>query len=744
MVVGVCAVGVSGVVVGQSGVVGASRVGVAGPVVPVPPVVPGVVPIAVAPSFAKSLARPVPLPPAVDTTVQAVQGSRVVVSGLPVSVELLSAPPVGAKSVAVKVRSFDPKVLPQVGLQGVGMEFDAAGVGGSVDVRVSVDYSKLQGWYGADWSLRAQLVIVPACPVVPVPVECPAPVPVKGFVNNFETKTISGTVQLSAAGLVSGWRRALVGNGSTLGLSAGVGQFAATDLRPESSWQVSGNSGAFTYSVPFATPPAGVGVAPGVGLEYSSQSVDGMTVAANSQASVAGLGWNLSSGSGFIETRYYACNAPPTDIGFFENLCDYAPNATMSFDGMSGQLVPVVARGSSDTPPLWRLRDDPLWKIERLTGATNSDIRGAYWKVTKPDGTQIWFGQTVDSTLTGTIRSIRTWQPCWGKSYNRCKLGYRWLVSKIVDPSGNTTTFTYDKQLSYYRSQVGSNPNVYTRPGYDRAAELLSIDYGSLTSTPANKARQRVEFSYVKRCDQSKASTTDTCPAVSSSSGASYPDVPVDLFCDTLPTTCTSPSPSFFSIKRLAMITTKVLDGTGSGVYVPVAQWVLKHDFLDNGDGTNSKLWLSSIQRVQPGTSTPLLPATMFGSVLLRNREDYNTSAGVPPMNLPRVAYAFDGLGQEVKVDYFQKKGCTPRPSSWAQNDTNCFPQYGSFPGGPPGFGIYRQYLTQTVTVTDLVTNSFAGATGTGSRRVWCTPTITGRMLGALMMGRRGVTSTIG
>lgn len=132
MVVGVCAVGVSGVVVGQSGVVGASRVGVAGPVVPVPPVVPGVVPIAVAPSFAKSLARPVPLPPAVDTTVQAVQGSRVVVSGLPVSVELLSAPPVGAKSVAVKVRSFDPKVLPQVGLQGVGMEFDAAGVGVNV------------------------------------------------------------------------------------------------------------------------------------------------------------------------------------------------------------------------------------------------------------------------------------------------------------------------------------------------------------------------------------------------------------------------------------------------------------------------------------------------------------------------------------------------------------------------------------------------------------------------------------
>ena len=61
-------------------------------------------------------------------------------------------------------------------------------------------------------------------------------------------------------------------------------------------------------------------------------------------------------------------------------------NATLMLNGTSGELV------KDDTTGEWHLRTTTAPKVEQLTGATNGDNDGEYWKVTTTDGTQYFFG----------------------------------------------------------------------------------------------------------------------------------------------------------------------------------------------------------------------------------------------------------------------------------------------------------------------------------------------------------------
>ncbi|MEZ5094664.1 MAG: hypothetical protein R2731_00095 [Nocardioides sp.] len=55
-------------------------------------------------------------------------------------------------------------------------------------------------------------------------------------------------------------------------------------------------SGEFSYSYPFSFPAPRGGSSPDLALSYSSGAVDGMTLAENTQASAAGLGWSCRRG----------------------------------------------------------------------------------------------------------------------------------------------------------------------------------------------------------------------------------------------------------------------------------------------------------------------------------------------------------------------------------------------------------------------------------------------------------------
>src|SRR5205823_1659356 len=88
------------------------------------------------------------------------------------------------------------------------------------------------------------------------------------------------------------------GSGAVLALASGSssssGTFTATSLLPAFGWAAGSPSGDFTYSYPLRVPPSLGGPSPQLSFDYSSGSVDGRTLATNSQPSVLGEGWELS------------------------------------------------------------------------------------------------------------------------------------------------------------------------------------------------------------------------------------------------------------------------------------------------------------------------------------------------------------------------------------------------------------------------------------------------------------------
>jgi hypothetical protein len=80
-------------------------------------------------------------------------------------------------------------------------------------------------------------------------------------------------------------------------LRAAWGDYRATSLSPAGKWQVGPQAGSFTDSYPLELPPSIGDDVPELGFGYDSSNVDGRTSATNSQASWAGLGWDLGLGS---------------------------------------------------------------------------------------------------------------------------------------------------------------------------------------------------------------------------------------------------------------------------------------------------------------------------------------------------------------------------------------------------------------------------------------------------------------
>ena len=83
-------------------------------------------------------------------------------------------------------------------------------------------------------------------------------------------------------------------------VSDGGGRPTATPLSPSATWDVSKQTGDFTWSYPLRVPPAPGGLQPDLALSYASSAVDGRTSATNNQASWVGTAgaWGRASSSG--------------------------------------------------------------------------------------------------------------------------------------------------------------------------------------------------------------------------------------------------------------------------------------------------------------------------------------------------------------------------------------------------------------------------------------------------------------
>ena len=503
--------------------------------------------------------------------------------------------------------------------------------------------------------------------------------------------------------------------------SSGTGSFAATSLKPSSSWDVSAQTGDFSWSYPFAVPPTPAGPSPSVSLTYDSQSVDGETGSTNNQPSAVGEGWSVGGG-GFIERSYVSCaidngsSGPVTTSG---DECWKTDNATVSVGGHSGQLVKDATTG------VWKLQSDDNTRFEHLVGtgagcAANGTYDTDCWRMTTTDGTQYYFGlnqlpgwasgkATTNSAWTVPVFGNDPGEPCHGATFatSSCTQAWRWNLDYVVDVHGNAEAFYYDAQTNLY------SLNGTTASSYVRGGELDHIDYGFSTGNAyaTNAASGKVVFGYdtYGRCSDSSHANCTAEPisgnATTPAHPTYYPDVPFDQNCTT--GTCSGLlSPTFWSTGMLGTVTTKALV---SGAYSNVDAWTLGHSFPSPGDSTNPALWMTQVTHTgYQGSSTATEPPTVFSGITMQNR--VWVIDGLAPLDKWRISSIQTSLGAKIAVTYSPQE-CTASTAPTIEanpqsNTARCFPQWWTpqvTPPQPAQEDLFHKYVVTSVT-TDPVT----------------------------------------
>ncbi|MFV2198948.1 RHS repeat-associated core domain-containing protein [Nocardiopsis sp. LOL_012] len=560
-------------------------------------------------------------------------------------------------------------------------------------VDLAVDYSAFADAFGGGFGERLELVEVDEC-LLDDSVECRDRAP-QTFTteNNTDTQTVSGTVP------------ALEGNGVLLAAAAAgdssQGDYSATDLSASSSWNIGLQTGGFTWSYPIDTPPVAGDLTPGVELGYSSSAVDGRVSSSNNQTSWIGEGFDYTPG--FIERKYKPCADDQPDSGKTGDLCWSHHNATFSLNGRAGEMF-------LDEDGTWRMRHDDASQIERLTGTTNGDNDGEYWRITTTDGTQYYFGMNrlpgyssgdaeTNSAWTVPVYGRTSGQPCHGSSFadSWCQQAWRWNLDYVVDVHGNVMTYTYTAEGNHY----GRNMKAADETPYDRGGYLRHIDYGLTSDDVYGTAPARVSFAVSERC----IPTDDFDCAVgefNSDNADHWPDAPFDRHCASGQECTNRLSPTFWTRKKMDSITTQVHDGSA---YQTVDSWELEHSYPQNGDGTASDLWLQSITHTGHVEGTETEPALRFGGTQMENRAD-TTSDGFAPMLKWRITSITSETGARTDISY-DGGGCDPDAFPEPHlNDTRCFPVVRDTADGEDVYtDWFNKYVVTQVSEFDLVTD---------------------------------------
>ncbi|MEW2065432.1 sugar-binding protein, partial [Streptomyces sp. NPDC007346] len=572
-------------------------------------------------------------------------------------------------------------------------------------VTLSVDYAAFAESYGGSYASRMRLIELPSCALsTPEREECREGTPVDAT-----NDTAAQTLTADAVTLRAGTTTVLA---ATAAATGDKGDYKATSLSPSSSWNTSLNTGDFNWSYGFQVPEVPGSLKPRLGLSYSSGSIDGRSGGTNNQGSWAGDGFDLWPG--FIERRYKPCaddgvkNADGNKPG---DMCWAYDNAFISFNGSSGELIPV----SKDE---FKLKRDDGTRITRLKSAdrANGDNDNEYWRLTSPDGIQYFFGYnrlpgwttgkpTTDSTWTLPVYGNNTGEECHGATFadSWCQQAWRWNVDYVVDPHGNAMSYHYTKETnSYGRNLKATDDTPYTRGG-----TLKRIDYGQRSNDLYTaKPLSQVVFASAERC-LPQAGVTCAADTIDTNAFHWY-DTPWDLNCKA-GTSCDNGrlSPSFWTRKRLTDITTQVLKPDGS--YGKVDSWKLAHRW--GMADTDYQLLLTSIQHTgesatptltgEPAAPAVTLPKTTFAYTQLANRLD-RTGDGFAPFIKERLHAVDDESGGQISANY-SAPACNwnslPTPET---NTTRCFPQYiGGNDTDPATEQWFNKYVTTSVTRTD-------------------------------------------
>ncbi|WP_203924604.1 polymorphic toxin-type HINT domain-containing protein [Rugosimonospora africana] len=565
-----------------------------------------------------------------------------------------------------------------------GMLFTVRAADGSSSdsaVGVSVDYSAIVNAYGGDWANRLHLVELPSCAVTTPQVgSCRVQKPV-ATQRDTASKLLSGQASLrtGAAGSEAVQAPRQVAPSVVLGVdgdpAGNAGDYTATGLKPSGTWSAGGSSGDFNYSYPIAVPPVPGQFTPDVTLSYSSQSVDGEQVATNTQSSWVGDGWDYTPG--YVERSYIDCADDPAGTApKTGDNCWAGQVVHLSLGSRSGDLV-----YDTSAPTHWKISGDDGSVVELLTGATNGDNDGEYWKITTQDGTQYFFGRNrlpgytsdtatppTNSTFTERVYGAHDGDPCHdsaGFASSSCNQGWRWNLDYVIDSHHNAQAFYYKTETNYYGADSGTTGVSYVRGGY-----LDHIDYGLVDPNPyPGHAPAQVTFGVDQRC---VVSTSACAPANIDTTPSNWPDVPYDQNCKK-DAVCNVHSQTFWSQVRLTSITTSVWGGTAT---IPVDTYRLTQTLPDPEDGTGTPaLWLASIQHTGNVGGSIDLPAVAFAATNLPNRAD-STVDHAPAMNHNRISTITTETGEVVGVNY-QNPGCVaPVSTDPSQNTSLCYPVY--------------------------------------------------------------------
>lgn len=533
--------------------------------------------------------------------------------------------------------------------------------------RLSVDYSGFRHAYGADWATRLRLVALPQCALRTPDAERCRPSAV-GSANDGRTGRVSADVTVD-----NSLYAVIASSGGQ------AGDLAATALSPSGSWSAGGSSGDFTWSYPLRVPPSPGGDGPALSLGYSSGSVDGRTASTNNQPSWVGEGFDLPVG--FVERRYKACADDGNATG---DLCWGTDNAFVTLSGRTAELI------RDDTTGAWRLRDDDGSRVERFTGTGNGDEdNGERWVITTNDGTRYLFGSrpASNSTWTVSVFGNNAGEPCHQATFDAssCRQAWRWNLDEVIDPNENTTTFFYQVEANRYGRNNGTVGADYHRGGW-----LDRVEYGTRVGS-AGSAPARIVFTPADRC-------VTPGPTCVSSNPSNWPDTPWDQHCAS-GTCATQTTPTFWTQKRLASITTQVWGGSA---YRDVDSWELVHQFLDPGDTSSPALWLEALRRTGKVGGTATVPEVNFNSEPLSNRVDGIDT--LVPLVRHRVSVIYTETGGAITVRYLARE-CSrtgTMPASPDSNTLRCFPTYWTPDGQPQLLDWFHKYVVDTVTESDL------------------------------------------
>ncbi|MFE7593287.1 RHS repeat domain-containing protein, partial [Kitasatospora sp. NPDC057512] len=571
---------------------------------------------------------------------------------------------------------------------------------------LAVDYSSFAQAAGSGFGSRVKLVRLPECALTtPDLPECRVQTPLPGG-NDVAKQTVAADALTTAP--AGSMRLASAPGAMVLAATAGSagpsGDYKATPLSSASSWSTALNSGSFnwSYDMPLTAMPGGL--TPKVGLSYNSGAIDGRTANSNNQASWAGDGFDLSPG--FVERSYKACaddGAPKTGSANPGDLCWGTDNATISFAGHSGELIPV----SGDE---WRIKNDDSTKIVRVrdTGRGNGDNDGEYFRATTTDGTTYYFGYNrlpnwsagkpeTKSVYTVPVYGNNAGEPCNGADFasSWCQQGWRWNLDLVVDAHGNDITYWYTPETNNY----GRNLKASDRTPYIRGGRLDHIEYGQQQGdlySATVKPMGRVEFGTAERCLEGNAALCD--PAKIDANRQYWYDTPWDQNCKDGTDCGTQFSPTFFTRTRLTQVAAKTLQADGS--YATVDTWDLTHKW-----GTadfDYQLLLDSIKHTGSSAAPSVaLPKTTFAYKQMANRLD-KVGDGRMPFIKQRLGTVTDEQGGQIDVNY-SAATCDwnnlPTPQS---NTTRCFPQmYQASDETPVITEWFNKYVVEAVIATD-------------------------------------------